>query len=179
MTTIEGRRPASERALRVAVPALGVVVAVVLLATSTHLTGPSGWYARVMVILLGVVSLVGTIAEVRRVVRERGDAVPATEDAGSTASAEPADPDEPVVASRGALARVLIVVASIVAMVLLANVLGLWLAMLIPVVATLLVLGVRTWWKVALAAGLTVAGGYVVFTLLLQVRVPEGVLGLL
>ena len=172
MTSTDGRhRGGRERALGLAVPALGLALSIVLLSTSTHLVGASGWYARVLVILFGLVSLVGTVVEVRRLVR-------------GVAAAVVADPDpdaETAVDALGgpALARVGIVVASAAAMVLLANVLGLWLAMAIPVATTLAVLGVRTWWKVALATVLTVAGGYVVFTLLLQVRVPEGILGLL
>ena len=168
MTTTDGRHHVTrERALGLAVPALGLVLAIVLLATSTHLTGASGWYARVLVALFGVVALVGTTVEAVRLARH--------------VTPEPsAEADEAVDSlGRPALVRVGAVVASIVAMVLLANILGLWLAMVIPVVTCLIVLGVRTWWKVLLATVLTVAGGYVVFTLLLQVRVPEGILGLL
>lgn len=176
MTTTDGRRRVTrERALGLAVPALGLVLAIVLLATSTHLTGGSGWYARVLVGLFGVVALIGTIVELVKL--RRPDEVAETPTDGA-----PADPDEAHAVdalSRPALVRVGLIVASIVAMVLLANILGLWLAMVIPVVTCLLVLGVRTWWKVLLATVLTVAGGYVVFTLLLQVRVPEGILGLL
>ena len=180
MTTTEGGRAANERALHLAVPALGLVLAVVLLVASAHLTGPSGWYARVLVLLLAAVALVNTIVELRNAVRSRRGADAATVTGAGVSAPEPSEVDEPPAASRrGALLRVAVVVAAVVGMVLLADILGLWLAMLLPVLATLLVLGVRTWWKVVLAAGLTVAGGYVVFTILLQVRVPEGVLGLL
>lgn len=189
VTTADGRHHVTrERALGLAVPALGLVLAVVLLSTSTHLTGPSGWYARVLVTLLGAVALVGTIVEGVRLARPV-PAVPARElgtgsdlldDVEDVLAAADDDEDEPAEGpARGGLLRVGIVVASVAMMILLANVLGLWLAMAIPVVTTLVVLGVRTWWKVALATVLTVAGGYVVFTLLLQVRVPEGILGLL
>lgn len=188
MTTTDGwHRLTRERALRVTVPALGLVLSAVLLSTSGHLTGPSGWYARVLVALLGIVALVGTVVELIRLARPGAEA-PAHElgsggdllDDVDDVLAAADDEDEPAdAAQRGGLVRVGIVVASVVAMIVLANVLGLWLAMAIPVVTTLVVLGVRTWWKVALATVLTVAGGYVVFTLLLQVRVPEGILGLL
>ncbi|WP_395638694.1 tripartite tricarboxylate transporter TctB family protein [Pseudolysinimonas sp.] len=171
----DGRHPMTgERALRLAVPALGLALAVVLLLTSTHLTGGSGWYARVLVVLFGVVALVGLIVEIVRFVRHAPAPVPIDPLIDVDGTPEPHETD-----GNAALIRVGIVVASILAMVLLANILGLWLAMVIPVVATLLVLGVRTWWKVLLATALTVAGGYIVFTLLLQVRVPEGILGLL
>lgn len=176
MTTTDGRHHVTrERALGLAVPALGLVLAIVLLATSTHLTGASGWYARVLVTLFGVVTLVGTIVEAVRLRRGTPDPVVAAEQDVAP------DPDaQQAVDSLGrpALLRVGAVIASIVAMVLLANMLGLWLAMVIPVVTALVVLGVRTWWKLLLATVLTVAGGYVVFTLLLQVRVPEGILGM-
>ena len=189
MTSTDGRRHVTrERALGLAVPALGLVLAIVLLATSTHLTGPSGWYARVLVVLLGVVALVGTVVEGVRFARgttetrapELGSGQDLLDDVEGVLAAADDDEDEPGDSrSLAGLARVGLVVASVAAMILLANVLGLWLAMIIPVLTTLLVLGVRTWWKVLLATVLTVAGGYVVFTLLLQVRVPEGILGLL
>lgn len=189
MTTTDGRHPVTrERALGLAVPALGLVLSIVLLATSTHLTGASGWYARVLVTLLGVVALVGTIVEAIRLVRHTPEAAaPELEPGGDllddveTVFAAADDDEDQPGESRGlaGLARVGLVVASVAAMILLANVLGLWLAMIIPVLTTLLVLGVRSWWKALLATTLTVAGGYVVFTLLLQVRVPEGILGLL
>lgn len=187
MTTTDGRHPVTrERALGLAVPALGLALSIVLLATSTHLTGASGWYARVLVTLLGVVALIGTIVEAIRLVRRTPEGVtPELEPGGDllddveTVLAAADDDDEPGESrGLGGLARVGLVVASVAAMILLANVLGLWLAMIIPVLTTLLVLGVRSWWKVLLATTLTVAGGYVVFTLLLQVRVPEGILGL-
>lgn len=189
MTTTDGRhRMTRERALGLAVPALGLVLSIVLLATSTHLTGASGWYARVLVTLLGIVALVGTVVEAVRFARhvpetpaaELGSGDDLLDDVADVLAA--ADDDEAAPGeSRGVsgLVRVALVAASIAAMVLLANILGLWLAMVIPVLTTLLVLGVRTWWKVLLATVLTVAGGYIVFTLLLQVRVPEGILGLL
>lgn len=172
-STDGGRRMTRERALRLALPAVGLAVAIVLLATSGDLNGGAGWYARVLVALFGVVALIGLIVEIAHYVRGE-PAAPAANDR------EPADPDAPdEVAGAGSLLRVGIVVASVIAMLLLANVVGFWSAMAIPVIATLLILGVRTLWKVALAAVLTVAAGYVVFTILLQVRVPEGILGLL
>lgn len=190
--TTEVRHPQTtrERALALAVPALGLVFAALLLASSTHLSGPSGWYARVLVIVLGVIALVGLIVELARpgrpttprlphagdhvAVTDRPDLLDAVDDALAATDELEDEPSAP-----GGLVRVGILVASVIAMVLLANPLGFWLAMAIPVVTALLLLGVRTWWKVALATVLTVAGGYIVFTVLLQVRVPEGILGLL
>ena len=188
MTTDGRHHVTRERALGLAVPALGLVLSIVLLATSTHLAGASGWYARVLVTLLGIVALVGTIVEGVRFARgtpdtlapELGPDQDLLDDVEGVLAASDDDEEAPG-ESRGlaGVARVGLVVASVAAMILLANVLGLWLAMVIPVLTTLLVLGVRTWWKALLATVLTVAGGYVVFTLLLQVRVPEGILGLL
>lgn len=171
--TTDGRHPgaARERALDLAVPALGLAFAAVLLLSSGHLVGPAGWYARVLAAVLGVVALVGLVAEIIRF--RRSLVAPST-----TVAVEDAEPDSDAPA-RGGLLRVGILVASVIAMVLLANPLGFWLAMIIPVVTALVLLGVRSWWKVLIATVLTVAGGYVLFTLLLQVRVPEGILGLL
>jgi|GEM_PF-5098034 len=186
--TAAGRRPgvARTRALTLGVPALGLSLAVVLLATSGHLVGPSGWYARILAAVFGTIALIGLIFEL---VGQRT--------AAAAASAEPVDdvavtgvPDEeaplaiehdgphPAPSGRG-LVRVGMLVVSVIAMIVVTDLLGFWLAMAVPVVATLLLLGVRTWWKVLLATVLTIAGGYVVFTLLLRVRVPEGILGLI
>lgn len=173
--TTDGRRPGAtrERALALAVPALGLAFAVLLLATSGHLVGPSGWYARILAVVFGAIALVGLVAELTRSRRvapqaDTDEELPAVSDDENTRDGQP----------RGGLTRVGILVASVVAMILLAEPLGFWLSMIIPVATALIVLGVRTWWKVLLAVTLTVAGGYIVFTLLLQVRVPEGILGL-
>jgi hypothetical protein len=175
----EARRTrAGESALRLAVPAFGLAFALVLFAMSGDLRGSAGWYARILVILIGVIALYSLIVELVQL-RRRANGVADPTPPGPDASEDDDVVEAPAATvPRGGTLRVVFLIASIFVMMALADILGFWVSTLIPVLTCLLILDVRLR-NALIAAVLTVAAGFVVFQVLLQIRFTDGILGLI
>lgn len=157
------------RTLWRALPALtALTVAAIVIVGSAGIVGPSGVYPLVLAVLLAAVGVFGLVRDLLNrtapepaVEADAGDAPPEEQ------SEEPGDP-------RAGVLRVLAVIASVVVFVAAVDGAGFWLSLVVPMVTTFLVMGVRSPWRIALATGLVIAVAYLLFVQLLDVSFPTG-----
>lgn len=172
-------RPGVGRSLwLVAVPLFALVLAGVILATSGEISGREGNYPRVLavvIVIMAVVSIRSDYVQARR--ETSGETVPEVDPEDPDAHAELLHEEggEDFESSRGAgvAGRR---VAALAAVTGLSIYLMTWLGFFIPaallVGGGLIVLGVRSWWKVAVYTAGIVVGAYLLFVEALGVPFP-------
>lgn len=171
---VSGGRRVGRSLWLMAAPLFMLVLALLFLASSTELTGREALYPQVLAVLVAVLAVVSMRGDHREGTAQLEQAAPSSRRGDVAVDDDLDDPDD-VEGRRGiglAAGRVLAFLLVAVVAVTLMSYLGFFLPSVLLVGGGLLVLGVRTPWKVVAYTAGVVLVAYGLFVELLQVPFP-------